>query len=54
MEKIKGCKPCSQSAPITAHAPLKPLISNHPMEIVEVDFFGPLDPDPETGHKYCF
>lgn len=49
--KIKQCEACSQSAPRTKPAPLKPLISNNPLQIIEVDFFGPLPPNPETGYK---
>jgi len=33
------------------HAPLRLLVSKRPMQIIEVDFFGPLDPDPITGHR---
>lgn len=42
---------CSQNKPSAIHPPLTPLVSSHPMEILEVDFFGPIDPDPITGHR---
>ena len=42
---------CSANKPSAIHPPLTPLVSNNPMEILEVDFFGPMDPDPITGHR---
>lgn len=49
---IKECEVCSENKPSSIHPPLTPLVSSYPMEILEVDFFGPMDPDPITGHRY--
>lgn len=49
---ILACEECAQNAPSYQHAPLHSIDSSQPMEILEVDFFGPMDPDPATGHKY--
>ena len=48
---IQECEYYSQHTPSTAVPPLQPLISKQPMHIVEVDFFGPVDPDPVTAAK---
>jgi hypothetical protein len=49
---IRECEECVQNTPQLQHDPLHPIIPTRLMEIVEVDYFGPLDPDPVTSHKY--
>lgn len=48
---IRECEECAQNTPQLQHPPLHPIVSKQPMEILEVDYFGPMDPDPVTGHK---
>ena len=50
-EVIKNCEICTKMALQSIRAPLHPLISNSPMEICMLDFFGPVSPDPITGAR---
>jgi len=48
---LQNCETCNKAAPSVLHAPLHLLVSKHPMQIIEVDFFSSLDPDPITEHR---
>ena len=50
-EVIKNCEICTKMAPQSIQAPLHPVVSNSPMEICMLDFFGPVPPDPITGAR---
>lgn len=50
-QTLKNCKKCHQARPEEVHAPLRPIQSSRVMQIIEVDFFGPLAADPVTGHR---
>jgi hypothetical protein len=52
IELLKDCETCTQNTPQVNHPPLKPLVSTEPMEILMIDFFGPITPDPITGDRY--
>ena len=48
---LHNCETCNKAAPSVLYTPLRPLVSKRPMQIIEVDFFGPLDPDPIIEHR---
>ena len=48
----KECELCNRTSPQILQAPLHPLITSRVMELIEVDYFGPLSPDPITRNKY--
>lgn len=48
---LRNCEECNRAEPKLLRAPLCPLVATYPMEIIEVDFFGPLPPDPETSDR---
>ena len=50
-EVIKNCEICTKMAPQSIQAPLHPVVSNSPMEICMLDFFGPVSPDPITDAR---
>lgn len=55
VQYIRNCETCLKATPVVHHAPLRPLVSKRFLHIIQADFFGPLDPDPVTGHRfYCF
>ena len=51
MQYIKNCEACNRAEPHILRGPLQPLQTSRVMELVEVDYFGPLPPDPTTGDK---
>lgn len=53
-QHIANCEVCNMATPTISHPPLTPLVSKRNMQILEVDYFGPIHSDPETGHRYYY
>jgi len=51
-QKVKNCEPCARATPQILHAPLRPILTKRNMQLVEVDYFGPMPMDPLTGARY--
>ena len=51
-EVIKNCEIYTKMAPQSIRAPLHPLVSNSPMEICMLNFFGSVSPDLITGATF--
>ena len=49
---IKSCAVCVKAEPQILQVQLKLIVAIRVMQILEIDYFGPLPPDPITNDKY--